>query len=326
MPSLASNTHTHPRHNGCFYTVLRSSRPLTAHRPAGDTQHRNDPSCKPRSLPCYCTVTKPGLKPRTSRPRASPGLGQMRAQTSPRCCEQRPLEQPVPQRLGPAPGPRHGAPSSRLTGSRRLGSPAGPGPPSLDEAPAAPSGRTARRAAHTERRGPAPSAAIEPLPPARSSPRLAPPLPPAPANRVSASCGRASARPSANHRFCIGRKRGAGRGDVREGGTSAALRLDEAEGRGRGESLGRRRGAGPEEAGRGRAVRGASILAHKGAAAPRRGSCGAFGACGVRAGRLAGMEMSWVARSPAGGRGARCHAAGGAVLRAEARGWSSGGG
>lgn len=80
-------------------------------------------------------VTKPVLKPQTSGPRASPGLGQTRAQTSPRCCTQRPLSTPpqqpgrprplerrVLQRPGPAPSPHHGAPSSPLVGSRRLGS------------------------------------------------------------------------------------------------------------------------------------------------------------------------------------------------------------
>lgn len=240
-------------------------------------------------------VTKPVLKPQTSGPRASSGLGQTRAQTSPRCCTQRPLSTPpqqpgrprplerrVLQRPGPVPSPHHGAPSSPLVGSRRLGSARSPGPapPSLDEPPAALARRTAPRALHRERRGPAPNAAIQPLPPTRSSPRLAPPLPLALANRLSASCGRTSAPPSANPCLSIERKRRAGRGDVRERGTSAALRLDEAAGRGRGESLGRRRGAWPGEAGRGRAVRGASILAHKGSASPARG-----GGCAARSAR-----------------------------------------
>lgn len=186
---------------------------------------------------------------------------------------------PAEARACSQPAPRSPEFTASGIATARLGSLTGPGPapPSLNEPPAAPARRTAPRALHRERRGPAPSAAIQPLPPTRSSPRLAPPLPLALANRLSASCGRTSAPPSANPCLSIERKRRAGRGDVRERGTSAALRLDEAAGRGRGESLGRRRGAWPGEAGRGRAVRGASILAHKGSASPARG-----GGCAAR--------------------------------------------
>lgn len=141
-------------------------------------------------------VTKPVLKPQTSGPRASPGLGQTRAQTSPRCCTQRPLSTPpqqpgrprplerrVLQRPGPAPSPHHGAPSSPLVGSRRLGSARSPGPapplarrtpgrPRQTYRAAGPSQREARPG--TKRRHPAPPAdplvaAARPAPSARAS-------------------------------------------------------------------------------------------------------------------------------------------------------------
>lgn len=88
--------------------------------------------------------------------------------------------------------------------------------------------------------------------------------------------------------------------------------------------MARRGGAGPGGA------RGLHLSAQRiGVARSGRGLCGAFGAYGAEAGGSAGTEVSRVARRArgrAGGCGAGCHAAGGAVLRAEARGRSSAGG
>lgn len=110
---------------------------------------------------------------------------------------------PAEARACSQPAPRSPEFTASGIATARLGSLTGPGPapPSLNEPPAAPARRTAPRALHRERRGPAPSAAIQPLPPTRSSPRLAPPLPLALANRLSASCGRTSGESSPRRKF-----------------------------------------------------------------------------------------------------------------------------